>query len=33
LAADAAVKLLAGADAPANVRVPIELITADTLPE
>ncbi|MBN1286064.1 MAG: sugar ABC transporter substrate-binding protein [Anaerolineae bacterium] len=33
LAADAVVKLLAGADAPANVRVPIELITAETLPE
>ncbi|GAB4439741.1 MAG: substrate-binding domain-containing protein [Anaerolineae bacterium] len=31
LAANAVVKLLAGADAPANVRVPIELITAETL--
>ena len=31
LAANAAVKLLAGADAPANVRVPIELVTAQTL--
>lgn len=33
LAANAVVKLLADAPAPANVRVPIELITAENLPE